>query len=260
MADAASALLEKFDLRLTEVRLMQTATGAIISGSTISAFFIPFDPNDIDIYTGKGVGFCVVRYFEKGGRYSVTKTSASYDFAAGIGKVWELRHVSSGKKINVIESLSDNPLHSVLHFHLTCVYSTWDARKYWHGYPRLAMDGQAITNLSRFPLKEELKNHMHAWEVLRKYKLRGFRFSFDEHLAPHTCGVDTDCPATPRTSDDNGCLSIPWPSWEFDCEAKESKISVWTLGGSGCSSGIMSRAGLESTEYAMETVRELRLN
>jgi hypothetical protein len=87
MRDVVSAILERFDLRFNEIRLMQTATGAVIAGSTIAAFLAPFDPNDIDVYTGKGEGFCVVRYLEKGGKYAVTKQSGSYDFAAGIGKV-----------------------------------------------------------------------------------------------------------------------------------------------------------------------------
>ncbi|KAJ7792428.1 hypothetical protein B0H13DRAFT_1675766, partial [Mycena leptocephala] len=177
--------LTEFDLLFDEVRLMQTATSAIISGSTIAALAgppTPFSPNDIDIYTGRGIGWHVTRYLKNGGNYCVVKETASYDFANGIGKVYTLRHRRTQKKINVIESLTSNPLHSVLHFHLTPVFGAWSANEFWHGYPRLTALGCAMTTLTRLPLKEDLQNHRHVWEVLQKYKRRGFTFALNEHL------------------------------------------------------------------------------
>ncbi|KAJ7902440.1 hypothetical protein B0H13DRAFT_1515593, partial [Mycena leptocephala] len=209
-------ILTKFDLLFDEVRLMQTASSAIISGSTVAALAgspTPFNPNDLDIYAGRGEGWHVVKYLENGNKYRAVKEETSYDFASGIGKVWTLRHRRTDKKINVIESLSSNPLHSVLHFHFTPVFGAWSANEFWHGYADLTASGYAMTTLTHLPLKDDLQNHKHVWKVLQKYKRRGFSFALDECLAPHVCGEHKDCPATLRTSDDAGCLTMAFPVW-----------------------------------------------
>jgi hypothetical protein len=89
---------------------------------------------------------------------------------------------------------------------------------------------------------------------LRKYKRRGFTFSLDELLTPHVCGVHLDCPATPRTTGDSNCLEVSFPVWEFQRDAASFKLSSWNLGGSGCRSGILSRAGPGNTISASQTV------
>jgi hypothetical protein len=110
--------------------------GSLISGSTIAVLTgLPsaFCPTDLDVYTPRGGGWKVVQFFKKGGKYRVTKATSAYDFAAGIGKVFTLRHRASKKTINIIESISLNPLDAVLHFHLSCIFGAWTANHFWHG-------------------------------------------------------------------------------------------------------------------------------
>ncbi|KAJ7845067.1 hypothetical protein B0H13DRAFT_1908588 [Mycena leptocephala] len=169
MRDVASAILERFDLRFNEIRLMQTATG-------------------------KGEGS------KKDSASSVTLKKEGR-----IGKVWELRHLVTGKKINVIESLTDNPLHSVLHFRLRRL-----GRKKILAWICEHSDGRPMHHYTE---SAPFEGRIEEPSVVCRF--RGRRGNSD---------------------------------------AKQMKISAWTLGGSGCTSGIMSRAGPESTEYTMDTV------
>jgi hypothetical protein len=251
---AATAILHDFDLRFDEVRLMQTATGCLISGSTVAVLTgcpTQFSPHNLDMYTGKGVGTHIIRYLRKSGKYDMVSVTSSYDFAAGIGKVVTLRHRRTMKEINVIESLSMNPLDSILHFHFTPVFGAWSANSFWHGYRHLTCSGFAITTPAHLPLKDDLESHKHVWKVLRKYALRGFTFLLDGFRTPHTCGIHPNCPATPRTSDDAGCTTIAFPEWEFQSDAVSFKTSTWNMNGTGCRAGILAGGNIQSAKNEM---------
>ncbi|KAJ6460682.1 hypothetical protein C8R47DRAFT_993915 [Mycena vitilis] len=181
---------------------MQTATKSVISGSTIPALVasdIAFSPTDLDIYSPCRQGCNVVRFLRKGGKYRVVSVSDAYDFVAGIGKVWTLRHRTTRKKINIIESLSDRPLDSIAHFHSTCVFGAWTAQGLWHAYPHMTMQGLSMTTPTRLPLHDDLDHHKRVWKVLNKYHRRGFKFLLNEFPPPHICGDHITCPMTVRT-------------------------------------------------------------
>ncbi|KAJ7158205.1 hypothetical protein C8R43DRAFT_847573, partial [Mycena crocata] len=186
-------------------------TGCIISGSAVTSLVNAgqvFEPGDIDFYVRLSGGYDVVRYITKSGKYSGVQVTTAYDFVAGIGKVWALKLRGTELKINVIESLTDNPFDAVCHFHSTCVFGAWTLDGVWHGYPSLNLRGISITTHTQFPLNDSLSTHQAAWRVLRKYTDRGFTFSLGQYDAQHECGVDRNCPATIRTTDDAGCLYI----------------------------------------------------
>ncbi|KAJ7648262.1 hypothetical protein DFH06DRAFT_1135703 [Mycena polygramma] len=236
LQEAAVSILSTFDLRFGEVRLMQTAMGSVISGSTIPHLMNAgnkFMPNDLDFYTPRRRGYDVSQFLQMGD---------TYDFAAGIGKVFTLQHSRTGRKINVIESLTDRPLDSLAHFHSTCVFGAWTARGLWHAYPRLTMDGFTMTTACRLPLRDDLEQHKRVWNVVNKYTVRGFKFLLDEFPPAHICGQHKSCPMTIRTSDDAGCLSICFPSWEFNHDIVENRPTCWSLNGTGCQSGVLTRA------------------
>ncbi|KAJ6518264.1 hypothetical protein C8R47DRAFT_959906 [Mycena vitilis] len=220
------------------MRLMQTALGAVISGSTIaSAVCGPnsFTPNDLDIYTPAGNGHCATQFLKRGGAYSVVACSSEYDFAAGIGKVWTLCHRVTTMKINIIESLTPYAIDAILHFHSSCLFGAWTARGWWHGYLRLTANGHTITTPTRMPLHAVLDHHIRVWKILRKYHGRGFEFWLDEYKVKHVCGVDINCPATVRHTNDEGCIFVPFPSWALDVDAEDIPTTSWTLQGGGCS-------------------------
>ncbi|KAJ7490217.1 hypothetical protein B0H11DRAFT_1912227 [Mycena galericulata] len=170
---AASVQLARFKLRFDYMRLMQAATGAVFAGSILTALAhsgSPFVPGDVDIVTGYGRGFdvmCFLAYMD----YAVVEKSDSYKYTAGIGKIWTMRHKHADLKVNILESLTHNPLDAVCHFHSTCVF------------------GRAITTPSRLLVDAGVDSQTRVWLILHKYMRRGFVYSLDDYEAPHVCGV-----------------------------------------------------------------------
>ncbi|KAJ7623955.1 hypothetical protein DFH06DRAFT_1340281 [Mycena polygramma] len=243
LQDAATLILRPFGLRFGDVRLMQTATGVIIGGSAVASLLqtvAPFQPGDLDFIAGTGIGSAVVLFLERAGLYRRTQSSPEYSFALGIGFIWTLVN-DAGKKINVIEALGTNPFDAVGNFHLTCVYGAWCANGLLHCYPSLTTSGNAITTRAKFPHRhDDHAHHTKLWNVLHKYTDRGFSIALNEYNAPHTCGVAWSCPATIRRTDDAGCSYTPFPSWLYDDDAEKLPVGCWTMGGTGCSGGILS--------------------
>ncbi|KAJ7266040.1 hypothetical protein C8J57DRAFT_1510990 [Mycena rebaudengoi] len=160
LTQEVSKVLAKQGLNYSMVRLMQTATGTLMSGSLIpylaQANDNKFDINDIDFYAGRGKGFDVHRFLQSG----------------GIHRIWSLERRKGGRKLNIIESVSDNARDAIFYFHSTPVIGTLDANSYW----------------------DLVERHQRVWSVLHKYTDRGFTFVAD-YDRPHACGVDWNCPA-----------------------------------------------------------------
>ncbi|KAJ7623954.1 hypothetical protein DFH06DRAFT_1340280 [Mycena polygramma] len=231
----AVRLLAPFRLRFGHVRLMLTATGAAISGSAVAALTVPapsFDPNDLDIVVGSGHGPEVVHFIGRAGGYRTIVETDEPSFAPSLGRTW-LTENDEGKRIQVIESLTDNAFDVVGHFHLTCVYGAWYANGLLHCYPALTAGGDALTTARKMPWRHRLPERCGIWDVLDKYTSRGFDIGLNAYDADHVCGVDVNCPATLRTTDDTGCSYSAFPSWLYADDASPPAITCWTMGGTG---------------------------
>ncbi|KAJ7433008.1 hypothetical protein B0H11DRAFT_2259792 [Mycena galericulata] len=200
--DKATELLVRFHLRFTDVRLLLSATGAIISGSAGLALITAgayFEPGDLDFFAITGAARLL---------YKQISITGPYDFAKGVAKIRTLKRQLTGEKINVIEGYTDNPLDIVVRFHSTPVAaSTYEA-------------------------------------FLPSTTERGFNYSLNEYPHEHICGVDLRCPATLRSSDDEGCLSFNFPPWELTPYSFPFTHVSWSMGGIGCPSGIRAGSGL----------------
>ncbi|KAJ7093630.1 hypothetical protein C8R43DRAFT_1141840 [Mycena crocata] len=239
LREDAADLLRRFDLDFDEIRLMQRATGAIISGSAVTSLFptpVTFLPDDVDFFAGSGTGHRVVDFLKTGTAYRLTKVETTYNFAAGIGKVWTMIHADHGFRINIIESLSGNPFDAIMRFHSTCIFGAWTADRIWHGYPLLTVQGRAITTPLLTPLMGGLDVHQTTWRVLKKYVARGFTYDLGEFTDRHVCPMTWDCPASLRLTDDDGCMSVSFPLWRFPPQGLEYE-TTWSLGGVGCTHG-----------------------
>ncbi|KAJ7116237.1 hypothetical protein C8R43DRAFT_960908 [Mycena crocata] len=240
LREDAADLLRRFELDFDEIRLMLRATGAIISGSTVTSLFptpVHFLPDDVDFFTASGGGYKLVDFLKTGTGYRLSNVETAYNFVAGIGKVWTMVHGVYGFKINIIESMSGNPFDAIMRFHSTCVFGAWTADKIWHGYPSLTVEGRAITTPLLTPLQGGLDVHRTTWRVLKKYIARGFTYEFGEYNDPHVCSENWCCPACRRKTDDLACMSVSFPSWRFPPQGAEYE-TTWCLGGVGCTQGI----------------------
>ncbi|KAJ7165231.1 hypothetical protein C8R46DRAFT_900956 [Mycena filopes] len=220
---------------------MLTATGAAISGSTVATLMsgCMFTPEDLDFVVGIGLGIHVVDYLVIGANYVLSTDSSGYHNLNGVHRVWTL--MLGSLKINVIESLSRNPLDVISFFHMTCVHGAWLANGLWHGYPGLTAHGLAITTPARFPIPSGVEGKLKVWQVVRKYTARGYRILLGEYAEPHDCGDHFNCPVTLRISDDEGCSYSPFPHWTYSVDAVVHGPTVWSMAGTGCRHGILSR-------------------
>ncbi|KAJ7872244.1 hypothetical protein B0H13DRAFT_1895431 [Mycena leptocephala] len=81
--------------------------------------------------------------------------------------------------------------------------NAWTGHQIWIAYPDLTLHRSSITTPHLIPLPEDdLPTHQRAWRVLSKYTRRGYFLLLDDCDIPHICGVDYNCPATLRRTDD----------------------------------------------------------
>ncbi|KAK6992817.1 hypothetical protein R3P38DRAFT_3225200 [Favolaschia claudopus] len=132
----------------------------------------------------------------------------------GAGPRWTLA-LGSSLRINIIESLTNNPLDVVVAFNFSCVISAWQADGIWLAYPEMTRNGIVVATPASFPMREGLSGRVDVWSVFRKYADLGFEVGVGEFPRSHVCGQDKNCPATVRSSDDDGCRFYAFPEWKF---------------------------------------------
>ncbi|KAJ6490172.1 hypothetical protein DFH09DRAFT_1338803 [Mycena vulgaris] len=233
---SVSDVMAGFGLRYTGVRLMQTCTGCVVSGSLLPAVLhngTPFTVNDIDFYCPVGQGWRTVAYLRNTGGYTDEAVPHDYSAIPGLGRIWCLGLCSH--KINVIESKSACARDAVLHHHSTPVMGSLCAYKGWMAYPQLSAARLALATKHTMRVDRTPESLDCLRQIVHKYMDRGFRFVFD-YARQHDCGVHPSCPVTLRTTVDSGCLNMYLPTSPFTAPIA-SHESSWTMRGSGCRHG-----------------------
>ncbi|KAJ7917024.1 hypothetical protein B0H13DRAFT_1608728 [Mycena leptocephala] len=213
---------------------MQCATGAVLSGSAVTSLLHsgdPFELGDLDVFVQRSGGSVIVLFLQKAGQYDRIENTGEYTFANGVGRVWTLLRKDSGKKINVIESMTESPFDTIVQFHSTCVMGAWTARGVWHAYPALTIAGTTIATPDTMSIYPGILYAERTRKVLQKYIKRGYSFSLSEYDAPHVCGDDKNCPTTLRSTDDNGCMFMPFLPWDFSEDALAAPHDTVVPGG-----------------------------
>ncbi|KAK7032011.1 hypothetical protein R3P38DRAFT_3187742 [Favolaschia claudopus] len=207
---SATRLLARFKLRFSDVRLLLTAARCAIVGPSIISLARPdlaMSPTELDIVTGKGKAPAVADFFILAACYRVVKVPDDSDYdeveGVGFGPVWSLA-LGDNLKINIIESMTDEPLDAVVRFHFTCVVAAWHADGIWLAYPELLKEALVITTPAAYPIESGFARRFSVWSALRKYVEVGFRVHLNEYPRAHVCGENVNCPATLRSSDDEG--------------------------------------------------------
>ncbi|KAJ7126125.1 hypothetical protein C8R44DRAFT_874498 [Mycena epipterygia] len=194
--DRISTIIERFGLQYPGVRLMQTATETVLSGSIIPAVFHngeSLEPSDLDFYARYDRGWMVMEYLCHSGGYSIDNINYDYRSIPGLHRIWTLRR--DELKLNVIESWTTSARDAVMQHHSTPVMGTLCASKGWLAYPRLSSASKALLTERSLRIEDTTESRSRARNVIHKYIARGFTFN-SVHDAPHTCGVDLSCPAT----------------------------------------------------------------
>ena len=254
---ACGEAVRPYGLTFTDIHFLQHSIGAVVSGSTVTQLLRPvkdFTPGDLDIYCRAMDGYQVARFLGHCTGYYVERRSEEYEEAQGLRFVWWLAHKSPARPpINIIESLTDNALDAVLNFHSTAVMGAWMRPGFWHPYPKSTFTALSLTSPSRMAL-DRLSSRRRMWLVIKKYMGRGFKLTTEWPL-PHVCGWEWNCPVTLRTSEDGGCLRIPFsprfPIQDLPLAAAEDDASSWTLGPVPCTTGAQMTAMPPMLYYAL---------
>ncbi|KAJ6604145.1 hypothetical protein DFH09DRAFT_1300411 [Mycena vulgaris] len=229
-----------FGLDYAGVRMMQSRTGCMITGSLLPAVFhagSPFIPNDLDFCTPFNKGWYVCQYLQHSASYILDEDespNAPYSDLPGLNKIFTLR--CGSQKINVLESRTSSARDPVFGFHSSPVMATLCPGKGWLSSPKMSTQNLAL--VTRYTLPMDTSASARTYKFIHKYLARGFQFVFE--LADiHACGDDKSCPSTMRSSADGGCANIYLPPSPFG-PWTVSHETAWSMGGTGCSNGILS--------------------
>ncbi|KAK7012726.1 hypothetical protein R3P38DRAFT_3209585 [Favolaschia claudopus] len=240
----ATKLLARFRLRFDDVRLLLTASQCAIVGSSVLHVAHPdlsVVPGSLDVVTACGQGPAIADFFILAASYAVIAGPEQDENVRGAGPRWTLA-LGSSLRINIIESLTNNPLDVVVAFNFSCVISAWQADGIWLAYPEMTRNGIVVATPASFPMREGLSGRVDVWSVFRKYADLGFEVGLGEFPRSHVCGQDKNCPATVRSSDDDGCRFYAFPEWKFTRDERPPRPTCWSMSGRGCTVGILSGA------------------
>lgn len=212
LSDCARALAP-FNLLVTYLRFMQAATGCIVGGTFVSnilfAGTIPAPPT-LDIFCPRGLATELLRFLANCDPCALASPVAPGNrnlIRAG----W---CISSPKlvdrRIYVYEAVSLNPMRAIAQSPTTAHFAAWTLNGIWHGYPTATSAGIFLSSPKRLFLDTE-RNKMFASSLLRFLVAKGLKFS-PSWMKPHLCARHPACPSTYRTSQDDGCLLIRFPS------------------------------------------------
>ncbi|KAH6874665.1 hypothetical protein BKA70DRAFT_1128921, partial [Coprinopsis sp. MPI-PUGE-AT-0042] len=146
-----------------------------------------------------------------------------YHRLRGIRRVFEVTNPTTGRSINIIESLLDTPLAPLPFFHSSLVMNYIA----FHGlvvlHPGTTVEG--IGHKNRDPTSVLSTKTKEAWA---KYTDRGFKLVDNvkelEILDLHVCKKSFACPGTNRHLKDEGVVHIPFRAFEHKDEVELAEL------------------------------------
>ncbi|KAJ7177020.1 hypothetical protein C8R46DRAFT_1030234 [Mycena filopes] len=250
LQDGVGRILRRFRLCHADIRLMQVATGAVVGGDAVTSLLnYDFTPRWLDVYSPLSSADAVVRFFKL--------ARADLETAKGectLGGVLDCtRFFSSPSKdvVRVFRSRTENALDCTTYLPLTHLFGAITAHGIWLGYPVSALEGETFFNRDNL-LMTSVAHAASALEVIRTY-LHDYHYRFSLNRT-HSCGRAWDCPCTPRTTDDAGCLRLLFPGKTFGALSaavvypRQGALS-WSLYAPPCAGGMGPGTRVKDDDY-----------
>ncbi|KAJ6518258.1 hypothetical protein C8R47DRAFT_1062791 [Mycena vitilis] len=240
MQSELQVLLAVYKLDFTAIRLMLTATATVMSGWAFHSIFnnhlLPTDA--LDFVTTEKTSAAVLAFLTLSSAYALSGMSTNNtDF-----KSWTLK--LDGRKIRVLEYPVDYGT-AMLTSHVNHRMGYCDGSTVRHPYGGIAYDRIAFATPSCLPIRNRPRELKKTWEIVHAALDHGYTWYF-ELTKRHVCGRHPYCPATPRTTIDDGWLNLRLPDAGFGSADKTRSLG-WSLYGSGCDAGILGGGAVEST-------------
>ncbi|KAJ7038521.1 hypothetical protein C8F04DRAFT_1179540 [Mycena alexandri] len=236
-------MLTRFSLCHAEIRFMQTATNAIICGQCIPHLIdYSFVPAHLDFVTPNVTYSSVLRFFELAtgsqprgailnNLYSPEGTDDSAKFGGNCSAYF----------IRVSRSITDNALDSVTYSPFSHLFGAVTHYGVWLAYAQTSTQGTTMPNHDCLDFADPATED----RIESNFRLLLTHFKVDLNLGRvHECGRTWECPMTPRTTVDDGCISLFFPNLPTGHTAQPlnvypAKTSMhWSLGGRCCPWGL----------------------
>ncbi|KAJ7844552.1 hypothetical protein B0H13DRAFT_1908812 [Mycena leptocephala] len=248
---SVSRLLRKFGLCPVDIRFMQSATRTTISGVAIVHLInANVFPHTIEFHTPQSTYSWVLRFLALASPYHGRPQHDVY-FNDGVAHITKFLRPTS-EVILVMKSRTDSALDIIPHAPFTNMFVAATHYGMWLGYPKTTLSGLSFPSRDMMQFGDP-RTQYRIRSILRDY-VDTFCFKFSLNR-PHTCGLTFECPVTPRTTIDDGCLSLFFPGPPFGRQAEpvciypsDTALS-WSLDARGC------RLGMRRVPQAINVMR-----
>ncbi|KAJ7039420.1 hypothetical protein C8F04DRAFT_1178959 [Mycena alexandri] len=242
-------LLKRFSLCHAEIRFMQSATMTVLGGQSIP-HLLNYDclPNYLDFHAPDVTYKSVLRFFTLAtgceGRPAIfNNLNAPEGFDDSTRFV---QRADETEYIRVLRSLTNSGLDSITYSPFTHLFGAVTHYGLWLAYANTSTTGLTMPNRECLDFDDPATED----RVSDNYKHFSSHFSLADHLyKPHDCGIDWECTMTVRSTIDDGCVSIFFPSPPMgenvlpDVVYPSESVMLWCLGGGICPRGVSRRIG-----------------
>ncbi|KAJ7648263.1 hypothetical protein DFH06DRAFT_1332500 [Mycena polygramma] len=234
---AVNRILRPFNLCHADLRFMQTATQTILAGPSLLYLFDPsFLLVDLDFYSPDDTYHLVQQFFKVATIYDDWPEHGTASHR-GIRHRTTFARTHSSYIFHLNQSFSSSALDCIPYLSFSNLFMAITHLGLWLGYPQTTADGVAFPNKEFCPIGDSSAG-FRVDHVLRHFGGRvKVLFGLNRE---HTCGVSFECPSTPHTTMDGGCLNIFFPSLPMGISCAPAAVypadggMMWSLDGRGC--------------------------
>ncbi|KAJ7020672.1 hypothetical protein C8F04DRAFT_1196421 [Mycena alexandri] len=263
-----SRILLRFGLSHAEIRFMQSATMSVISGQCIPHLLdYTSRPQHLDFYAPDVTYHSVLRFFTLSTGCEASPAIFN-DLSVPEGHNDRAKFAAcstSADFIRVSRSITNSALDTVTYSPFSHLFGAVTHYGAWFAYPETSMKGVTMPNRDciDFEAPDTEDRIVSSLDHLKSH----FRVHF--HLDRlHRCGVSWECPMTPRSTADKGCLSIFFPALPVgstlrpDTAYPNESAMHWSLGGRLCPYGavdVMQKDGVCKIRQRFDSYEKWRL-
>ncbi|KAJ7261557.1 hypothetical protein C8J57DRAFT_1514074 [Mycena rebaudengoi] len=255
-----SKLVNKYNLKIEELRLTLHHTGALASGIFASVFVLPDQfkarrapKNNVIIRVHHTSALAIECYMKVATSYHLTDRQEN---ASGLS-IDTYEHSDSSRysnKITIEICMERQPLTELFDEMTTAHMSFISGTAAFTAYTT-TLDAVALPNAAKLPLdnRDDIQS---LKDLAAKMNSMGFRMASAHEEDDDGCGTHPDCPGVVRTTGDAGCFYQSFATRVLG-RGPDARLLVdgnsgatWCLGGVGCTKGVQG-AGYFICEHIM---------
>ncbi|KAJ6454934.1 hypothetical protein C8R47DRAFT_1228456 [Mycena vitilis] len=234
MDDSLLFLLAIKSIRLCDVVADHTATGTVLSGDAVTSL-LEYEHSagwdDLYFLVPEDSYSLALRFFDVATAYLALPLTFTHPLE-GVSCATRLFNPTSKKSVFLMRALTNSALDCLTHQHFTHLMMGIAAWGVWLSNPVATSQRLSIPNKGVSEFVGWYLTCNGAKRVIQRDADK-YRFVFSLHRK-HRCGVTFECPATLRSTDDRGCLTLLFGSPARPTTGKSGSPMSWSLEGTKC--------------------------